>query len=653
MPPTRGAGFGVPNTPGTGHVPTFSETRQSVPGRIFAAERGTTVEAVTSASMTVTLTGNTIVGNTLVLFVGGRGSFNVSSVTDTRSNTWTVDLNAPDVGANHLFGICRAPVTAQLVAGDVVTINFSGSVGPNREAILEEFTGILTASPVDQTASAAATTATPSSGTTAATTQDNELLVAAYLSQIVGTAAWSLAPGWLGFPTSELHTVGAASTDRSLHAEYRIVAQQGAQSATTRVWGGPGGPFPVTSGIVAYKLAAVGATTNTDAPTGTLTESGSLTEAKQYTETASGTVTLSGTFTEAKKYIDAASGTVTLSGSLVEARTTSDTSSGSETLSGSLSDAKRYTDSPSGTLTLSGSSSDAKRFTDSASGSVTLSGSTSEADTQSEGLTGTLTLSGTRTEANTHTGAQSGTETLTGTLTDATTFTDAPAGTLALSGTAADQHTTTDAPTGALTLAGTAAETDYQTESLTGTLVLSGSLDETFTGTVFYTDAPTGTLTLTGSIVDGIVYTDSPVGVIGGEVIVTPPRPAPTVAVGGGIPITLERRFHTYSDNVYGSLRLTGRVAEAYTTTPPTAPIVTTPLPNPADDPLPDPDVVYETTFVNRPIRIVPYYLYPDVPNGVLTLAGSVTTRWQAPPPPNVAAEEDPDPESLFELLGL
>lgn len=90
----------------------------------------------------------------------------------------------------------------------------------------------------------------------------------------------------------------------------------------------------------------------TASPTGTITLSGSVAEAKGFAESPTGTIALSGARVEAYAHADGPSGTITLSGTSTS--TGGDSPSGTLTLSGSLAEASSASLSASGTITLSG-----------------------------------------------------------------------------------------------------------------------------------------------------------------------------------------------------------------------------------------------------------------------------------------------------------
>jgi hypothetical protein len=104
--------------------------------------------AVTSFSLT--LTNLPSVGHTLLMAVATDGTPVVSSVTDPRSNTWTVDAtNTSYTGA--AISIVRTTVTTPYQSNDTLTVTLSGSTAGAGFAQIQEFTA-LPSSPVDQTA---------------------------------------------------------------------------------------------------------------------------------------------------------------------------------------------------------------------------------------------------------------------------------------------------------------------------------------------------------------------------------------------------------------------------------------------------------------------------------------------------------------------
>lgn len=134
-------------------------------------------------SMTVTMTSTPTSGNTLIAGIVDCSSNYVSSITET-GVTW----DASPVVASPVGGtaaqIWRGVVGAG--ASTTVTFNFNAAMSDVIVADVCEYSGLLTASPVDQTAYTNGASTTGDTGTTATTTQASELFVGAILAYASG-----------------------------------------------------------------------------------------------------------------------------------------------------------------------------------------------------------------------------------------------------------------------------------------------------------------------------------------------------------------------------------------------------------------------------------------------------------------------------------
>lgn len=188
----------------------------------------TSSSAVSTLSATLTAvasTGHTVVG--AVVWESGAGSIpTVSSITDSRSNTYTIDVSAG--GSGNVTDACiifRARVTTALQVGDTITVNISSGTR-NRWLIQADDFDDVDASPLDVTQHTdnpgAATSLT--TGATATTAQAYELLYAVFAFP---AARGPVTPGtgW---------TAGALleATNRALQALWMYTSSTGAQTAT-------------------------------------------------------------------------------------------------------------------------------------------------------------------------------------------------------------------------------------------------------------------------------------------------------------------------------------------------------------------------------------------------------------------------------------
>jgi hypothetical protein len=192
-------------------------------------------------SFSVTVSAPTA-GNTLIAVISTRGTTGnlVTSISQT-GVTWTRASQATNT-AGVTVSIWYAPVAAG--AGTAVTINLAASLFAS--AVITEYSGILSGSPVDQTASASGNSTNAVTGTTAATTQNDELWIGGIgvndSSYTVGSIQNSFST-----VTSAQSSSGATTNNAKVYALERIVSTAGAASSGGAVAGGPAGITVVDS----------------------------------------------------------------------------------------------------------------------------------------------------------------------------------------------------------------------------------------------------------------------------------------------------------------------------------------------------------------------------------------------------------------------
>lgn len=217
---------------------------------------------VESASGTGTLTTGSVVptGRTVtvaVVWESGAGTVPTATVTDDRSNTYTVDVPAGANGNTTVaLAIARGRVTTQLEIGDDITVTLDGETR-TRWALQADSFDDVDASPLDETASnnnPGSATAL-SSGTTATTAQAYELAIAAF-----GLGAGrdiTIPEGWSGTASVETN---AGSTDRALQVIYKYTSATGTQEGTLTI-----DPASTYAGCIAT-YTATEISTDTSAP---------------------------------------------------------------------------------------------------------------------------------------------------------------------------------------------------------------------------------------------------------------------------------------------------------------------------------------------------------------------------------------------------
>jgi len=143
-------------------------------------------------SQTVVFSGAQSAGDLNVIAIGFCNSTStISSVADTKGNTYAVAAPATSASTNLTQVIYYAPSIAAAGAGaNTVTVTFNVST-PCSDVRIAEYSGIFLASPVDTTASGSATTGTAMSSGSASTSNVVDLLVGASYSAdgftVVGT----------------------------------------------------------------------------------------------------------------------------------------------------------------------------------------------------------------------------------------------------------------------------------------------------------------------------------------------------------------------------------------------------------------------------------------------------------------------------------
>lgn len=223
----------------------------------YVGEKAVGSTTTVGTTTAITLASAASAGNTVVLMASFRSQSGPSTATvsDAKGNTWTVDVQTYDATNKEALLIASTRQDAgALASGDAVTITWGANAATNDVAwLIEEFSGLLTASAVDQTgtavASAVGTTGTVSAA--GATAQADEVAVGAFsinTNGLTGTAD----SAWSQF-TSLISQVagGPTTTDKSLLAQYKILSATGTPSfspswSISQVW---------CAGIVTYKAS--------------------------------------------------------------------------------------------------------------------------------------------------------------------------------------------------------------------------------------------------------------------------------------------------------------------------------------------------------------------------------------------------------------
>jgi hypothetical protein len=214
------------------------------------ADRGSTANTTSGATTIVTVTGNTTIGNYIVLRVavdnsGSSGARPGLTVSDSRVNTWVVgtgglaDPGAANAGTACYIAYCK--ITVQLITNDTITCTWGSGTPTAKAVVAEEWSGIdpTTALDVAETNTTGSSTAPSISKTPSAA----GMLFYACLSVEGPTSdtytedADSTNGTWVSLTRAGS---GSAQTAQTVAGAYKIVTATGAQSwdptITTEDW---------------------------------------------------------------------------------------------------------------------------------------------------------------------------------------------------------------------------------------------------------------------------------------------------------------------------------------------------------------------------------------------------------------------------------
>lgn len=224
----------------------------------YVSDRGTAANATAATTTSLTLTSPTsiAVGNYLIARVavdnsGTNGAAPGCTVTDPRSNTWTVlgpalsDPGAASAGATAY--LCYAKVITAYQAADALTFNWGGVSTTAKAIVVEEWSNIHKSAPVAVTAvtansvTAASTTAVSTGVTPTAPAQlvYTCLATEGIAADTVGADADTTNGTWVTLTTTASANATATNNQR-VSGQYKVVSAAGTQSwdvtITSRDW---------------------------------------------------------------------------------------------------------------------------------------------------------------------------------------------------------------------------------------------------------------------------------------------------------------------------------------------------------------------------------------------------------------------------------
>lgn len=191
---------------------------------------------------------NLVAGTFQVLcYIGGGAGSNftqVTSITDTKGNTWVLDNVFSYSSNNSSICIAHCLVSTTILTSDTITLHFVGAANVTRFVFIEEITGLI-ASPIDKTTTGTGTGGSASVGPTATLSQSEELAIACFQGG-VSAQSFSAGSGWTTTPVGFLGTDAHAAVEyRSITGSTAGVTATGTYSRGDAVWAGA---------IVTYKV---------------------------------------------------------------------------------------------------------------------------------------------------------------------------------------------------------------------------------------------------------------------------------------------------------------------------------------------------------------------------------------------------------------
>jgi hypothetical protein len=204
----------------------------------FVQDLGTASAGNTGNSVALTVGSRGVAqGDTVVVWAGmSSKTIAVSSVTDSRGNTYTVDATVNHGVTSLNSYVASGYIATALLPGDTITVTFSVFLYSARLVAGAEFRGIAPTARVDQEATASGSGTTPGTATTPPTSQADELVVQGIGTDTVvkgaGTDTTSVCIPPTGFTALGSATASPSGVTRTIHQAYRVINAAAPQRAT-------------------------------------------------------------------------------------------------------------------------------------------------------------------------------------------------------------------------------------------------------------------------------------------------------------------------------------------------------------------------------------------------------------------------------------
>jgi hypothetical protein len=222
---------------------TFQAASSFAPLAAFVKHVGSSTCGSTTSVVTVPAGGVAAQNTLIVRFVQRSTISGAVSVSDSKGNTYSQDLEVVNAGGGGIRTLVfSANVQTALVGGDSITVSHptSGSLS----AAVDEFSGIVAANRVDATGSGIG--AGPPTTASVTTTNARDLVVG--VLGVRGSPTFTQASGWSGLNSLSPDCGGAGGSSQN-HGGYRIVSTTGTYTYNPTISGTDGWAMA----LVAYK----------------------------------------------------------------------------------------------------------------------------------------------------------------------------------------------------------------------------------------------------------------------------------------------------------------------------------------------------------------------------------------------------------------
>lgn len=208
----------------------------------------TTAEYLGSSAETskaVSVTNSASAGNTLIVICGWNSSADtLTSVTDSKGNTYTIDIQDTHSTGGEGLAIVSGYLTTSLTRSDTITMTITNIGSTTLILRASEWSGIVSSSRLDKVSNNEQVNTDPAtSGTTAALAQGDELVVGANIQNNNTTSIGS------GYTSLFQNLANTGSFIRYLSGEFKLNGELNGVSATF----GNNGFANTTTLVASYK----------------------------------------------------------------------------------------------------------------------------------------------------------------------------------------------------------------------------------------------------------------------------------------------------------------------------------------------------------------------------------------------------------------